>query len=1031
MKKFLSHFLIFLFTFFSITAFGQTRTITGTVTDEANTNPLSGATISVKGTTNAAVADAEGKFSIRVPSGNATLLVSYIGYETKTVTVNGQTTSLNVAMSSALGNQLSDVVVVGYGTQKRSDLTGAITTVKASDLTHGGTVTNVGQALQGRAAGVMVVQNSKAPGGSISIKVRGPNSINSSNEPLYVVDGMPTTNGVDLNPDDIESMDILKDASATAIYGARGANGVVIITTKRGKTGKPQISYNGYYGVQRIIDHYTMLNGKQYMTLANDLYEEIDGQQGQKYGVYTQSQLQSDVNTNWIKETTRPGTVSNHNVQYQSGGEYTKVLGSFGYMGQEGILKNTNYNRISGRVNIDQKINDYIKTGASVYAQRTKSNVQNYGGNILQSNVLLGILTYDPTVPVYNADGSFGRPPGGRGDNPLANLLGRQNDLTQDRLNGVAYLEVKPIKELTARVNAGTEITHAFTGTYLPRSTYQGGIDNGVASTSDVTADRQLFDATLNYSKDFNEKHNFGALIGYAYERSTSDVRNIGVKGFSTDVFGYYNLDAASTITGVSSGKSEYLLISMFGRLNYSYLDKYLVTFTVRRDGSSKFGENHRWGYFPSGALAWRLDKEQFIENLNLFSSLKLRLGYGRTGNDQTPSFYPAYDLVGATHLTFDGSSNVGGTHPIPSSPENIDLKWETTSQYNLGLDMGFLRNRISVSLDAYYKKTTDLLLARNLPLYSGFTTQQANVGSLENRGFEVDITSHNITGSKFTWDSRANIAINRNKVLDIGGTDIFLTSSKPLGTVSEEQFAVIREGEPLGSLFGYVYTGVIQQGENYGPQPNSKPGDPKFADISGPNGTPDGIIDNNDRTIIGSAMPKFIYGVTNSFYYGGFDLSVFFHGSVGNDLLNMTRMNLEWKSTADALNRWTPDNTNTDIPRNGFFYMKHGGYINSHFIERASFLRMKNITLGYTLNTHSKAIRSARLYVSLENLFTITKYSGWDPEVDTKAYEANPLQSNASGSPKGGQTASGGSGLDFNSYPAMRTATIGINLNF
>ncbi|MCH5597097.1 SusC/RagA family TonB-linked outer membrane protein [Niabella ginsengisoli] len=1026
MTKFLSHFLVLFCTFLTIESYAQTRAVNGKVADAATGSPLSGATISVKESNTTSVADANGDFTVQLPSGNTTLIVSFVGYDTKTVNLDAQQDSVNVLMSSSIGNQLSDVVVVGYGTQKRSDLTGAITTVKASELTLGGTVSNVGQALRGKAAGVQVMQNSNAPGGSISIKVRGPNSINSSNEPLYVVDGMPTTNGIDINPNDIESMDILKDASAAAIYGARGANGVVIITTKRGKTGKPQISYNGYYGVQGITDHYDMLSGKEYMQLANDLYREREGKQDQEYGVYTESQLRSDVNTDWIKEATRKGTISSHTVQYQSGGEYTKVLGSVGYFGQQGVLKNTNFNRFSGRINVDQKINDFIKTGVSMYAQRIKSNVQDYGGNILQSNVMLGILTYDPTVPVYNKDGSFGRPPGGRGDNPIANLLLRENDLTLDRLNGVAYLEVKPMKDLTGRINVGTEIGHAFTGSYLPRSSYQGSIDNGVANTTDVTSNRQLLDATLNYTKDFGEEHSFGALAGYAYEMTTTENRTIGVKNFSTDVFGFYNVGAASTITGVGSGKGEYKLISMFGRLNYSYLDKYLVTFTIRRDGSSKFGANHRWGYFPSGAFAWKMDKEEFIQNLNTFSSLKFRVGYGRTGNDQIPGNYPFLDGVEPTRVTYDGTTNTGGTHPSATSPGNDDLKWETTTQYNVGLDMGFLKNRILVTLDGYYKKTTDLLLARSLALYSGFTTQNANIGSLENRGIEVDVTSHNITGSKFTWDSRVNFSMNRNKVLDVGKTDIFLTSSKPQGFVSEEQFAVIRAGESLGSLFGYVYDGVIQEGETYTPQPSSLAGDPKFVDVNG-----DGIINSGDRTIIGSAMPKFIYGLTNTFNYRNFDLSIFFHGSVGNDLLNMSRMNLEWNRTTDALNRWTPTNTNTDIPRNGFYYMKHGGYINSHFIERASFLRMKNVTVGYTLHSRSKVINSARLYLAVENLFTLTKYSGWDPEVDTKAYESNPSQSNAAGTPKGGQTASGGSGLDFNSYPAMRTATIGINLNF
>lgn len=1003
--------------------------VKGVVLDESG-KPLADVSITVKGTSKGVIAGEDGTFEIDVNPGE-TLEFSIVGFKPYTLKV-GNDKNITVTLTPDRA-ELNAVVVIGYGTQKRGDLTGSITSLKASDLTSGGTVSNAALALQGRAAGVMVVQNSKAPGGSISVRVRGSNSISSTNEPLYVVDGFATTSGVDLNPNDIESMEILKDASATAIYGARGANGVIIITTKRDKSGKAQIVYNGYVGLQKVINPFKMLDGKQYMTLANELYEEIDGQAGQEYGAYTQSQLQSTVNTNWIKETTRTGVVHSHNIQIQGGNENTKILTSIGYFDQAGVLKNTDYSRFSGRVNVDQKIGDFIKSGVSLYGQRANSNIQDYSGNILQSNVLLGILTYDPTVAAYNADGTFGRPPGGRGDNPLANLVARQNEVVQDRLNGNAYLQINPIEDLTIRANGGAEIAHYFTGKYLPRSTYQGGIDNGVGSTIDFASTRQLFDATVNYTKTFNDVHSFGALGGYAYEKTYSSFRSLAAKGFSTDLFSFNNLDAASTITGTNHYKTESILISFFGRLNYGYKDKYLLTATVRRDGSSRFGTNNKWGYFPSAAVAWKMDKEEFIRNLNLFSILKMRLGYGRTGNDQIGN-YASYALMATTRLTLDGSTNTAGTHLNQNAPENPLLKWETTSQYNLGLDMGFFNSRLMVTVDAYYKKTNDLLINKNFPLYSGFISGQVNLGSIENKGIEFEITSRNITGKNFSWDTKFNLALNRNKVLDIGGKDIYLTSSKPMGTVSEEQFAVIREGQPLGSLFGYVYAGVIQQGETYAPQPSSVAGDPKFLDISGPEGKPDGKIDANDRAIIGSANPKFIYGLTNTFNYRSFDLNVFLHGTVGNDLLNMTRMNLEWNRSTDALNRWTPTNTNTDIPRNGFYYMKSGGYINSHFIENASFMRLKNVTIGYTLKPNTRAFNSIRFFVTAENLLTLTKYSGWDPEVDTKGYETTTGASggaSSAGTANGGQGANAGAGLDFNAYPAMRSYTFGLNINF
>lgn len=990
----------------------QAKKVSGVVTDSAG-EPIPGANVVQKGTTNGTVTDLDGKYTLDVPN-NATLVVSFIGYTTQEVKVGSQSV-LNVSLAEeAIG--LNEVVAIGYGYVKKKDLTGAVSTVSADDMVMGGTVSNAAQALQGKTAGVQVSQSSKAPGGTISVRVRGSNSISSTNEPLYVVDGFPSSEGLNINPNDIESMQILKDASATAIYGARGANGVVLITTKRGKAGENKISYSGYMGAQKIDNPFTFINAKDYMNLQNALYQEIEGQEGNPNGAYTPSQLQSDVDTDWLKETTRVGLVHDHNIQFRGGTEKTKVLTSLGFYQQEGVLKNTDFNRISGRINVDQTINDYIKAGATMYAHREQSNYQMYSGSIVNSNVLLSIMDYDPTVKPYNEDGSYGRVPGGRGDNPLANLLERKNDMTNDKFNGTAFLEVHPFEGFTAKATAGVELLNNFKGTYLPKSTYQGEIEGGVATTYDFRATRQVFEGILNYMKTFNNMHDLNVMLGYSYEKYNSEYRQTEAKGFSTDLFQWNNLSAAST-KDIMSNKTENILASFFGRVNYTFKDKYLATVTVRRDGSSRFGVNNHWGTFPSGSLAWRASEEDFIKNLNLFSNLKVRAGYGVTGNERIGD-YASYALISTNRITLDGSSNKPGTHLNQSSPENASLKWETTSQYNVGVDMGFFDNRLSVTLDGYWKKTEDLLLKVSLPYYTGFTSGQRNIGAIQNRGFEIDITSHNLTGD-FTWDTKFNLAVNRNKVLDLGSsTDIYITSSKPMGTVSEEAYAVVREGESLGSLFGYKYIGVLQEGETYAPQPNSKPGDPKFEDVN-----KDGKIDSDDRTIIGNANPDVIFGLTNNFAWKGFDLSIFFQGSIGNDLLNMTRMNLEWKRTPDALNRWTPTNTNTDIPRNGFYYSQYGGYINDHFIEDASFLCLKNLTLGYTI-PFKKVVSSCRVYFSAENLFTITGYSGWDPEVDTKANEAT--QSGGSQ-----QTANAGAGLDFNAYPSTRTYTVGLNITF
>lgn len=992
----------------------KTLTVTGVIKD-TNGDPVTGASVFVKGTTNGTVSDIDGKYTLSNVAEGQSLTFSFIGMKSQEIRASKST--LNVVLQEdAIG--LNEVVAIGYGYVKKKDLTGAVSTVSADDMMMGGTVSNAAQALQGKTAGVQVSQASKAPGGTISVRVRGSNSISSTNEPLYVVDGFPSTEGLNINPNDIESMQILKDASATAIYGARGANGVVMITTKRGKSGENRISYNGYIGAQKVQNPFTFIHAKEYMNLQNSLYQEIEGQEGNPNGAYTPSQLQSNVDTDWLKECTRIGLVQDHNIQFQGGSDKTKVLMSLGYYNQDGVLKNTDFNRISGRVNVDQTINDFIKAGATIYAHRETSKFQEYSGNIVNSNVLLSVMGYDPTVLPYNSDGTYGRVPGGRGDNPLANLLERKNELTNDKFNGSAFVEIAPFTGFTAKATAGVELLHNFSGSYLPAATtYQGSIDKGVANTRDYHATRQVFEGIINYVTTINKLHDLAAMLGYTYEKFSGEYRTIVAKDFSTDLFTWNNLGAAAKKTSIGSNKTENMLVSFFGRLNYTFNDKYLLTATLRRDGSSRFGANQHWGTFPSGSLAWRASEEDFIKNLNIFSSLKVRGGFGVTGNERIGD-YASYALMSTNHITLDGTTNVAGTHLNPSSAENKDLKWETTQQYNVGVDMGFFDGRLSLSLDGYWKKTKDLLLMVKLPMYTGFTQGQQNIGSIRNRGFELDLTSHNLTGS-FTWDTKFNFALNRNKVLDLGTNgDIYITSSKPMGSVSEEQFAIVREGESLGSLFGYKYIGVMQDGESYAPQPNSKPGDPKFEDING-----DGKINSEDRTIIGHASPNFIFGLTNNFTWKGFDLSVFFQGSVGNDLLNMTRMNLEWNRTTNALNRWTPTNTNTNIPRNGFYYSRYGGYINDHFIEDASFLRLKNLTLGYTI-PFKKIISSCRVYASAENVFTITGYSGWDPEVDTKANESNKSGASA-------QIANAGAGLDFNAYPAMRTFTVGLSVAF
>ena len=982
--------------------------IKGKVTD-AKGIPLPGAIVKVKGTQKAAAVDATGQFTIDAQPGDV-LVISFIGYLSKEITVSGND-FLTVQLQED-NRSMQEVVVVGYGAVKKSDLTGSLSSIKGDDLNLGGTTANLGQAIQGKAAGVQVQQSNFAPGGGINITVRGGNSINTSNAPLYVVDGFISDNGNQVNPNDIEDIEVLKDASATAIYGSRGANGVVLITTKKGKQGKASIDADVSNGTQYLTYKPSLLTGQQYASVQNATFTE-DG----KTPPYPSGT--TIANTNWLNAAMQNADVNNRSLSISSGNETSKLYVSGNYLNQLGVLKNTSMQRYSARIGAEKKVGDDLTINANFYGASTNSALQSYSGDITAP--LYGLLTAPPAAPIYNTDGSyhFYIPPGNSGEqNALANLLAPTDNLENKLFNGNVTVDYQIIKNLTYHLNAGSEYSESNEGKYTPSTIPAGAANHGIASIQNQNAFRWLVENYFTYKFKINEQHEFNFLLGTSNQKDISESLSAGSKNFSTDEFLYYNLAAGSISNGYTSSKQQSTLTDYFGRVNYAYNDKLLATFTMRYDGSSKFGPHNRYGLFPSGALAYRLGDEEFIKNLNTFSSLKARVSYGVTGNDRVPNYlylstFGNWNVV----LNPDGTLQPGVE---PTALANPNLKWESTAQFDAGLDMGFLNDRITATIDVYRKVTNNLLMQIPIGQYYGFSNVYVNGGSIENKGIELSVNTTNIKTSQFSWNTNFNISYNRQKDLTLapGVTEVDASTANPSGTVSGQQFTKLVPGQPLGELFGYVYEGVIKTGENYAPQPGSKPGDPKYADLNG-----DGQITPADRTYLGNTDPHYLLGFGNDLQYKGFDLNIFFQGAFGYHLFDMNRLVLESTTSTDALNRFVPGvNENTSIPREGYFLGTYSSnYINSRFVENASYLRLKSLSLGYNLPkslfAHIKHIQGLRIYGTAQNLLTFTSYKGTDPEVNVHS------TTNAT-------TTNTGGGLDFGSFPAFRTVAVGIRLS-
>lgn len=973
------------------------KTVKGTITDQ-NGLPLPGVNVTVKGSGKGVQTDVDGSFAITVPDNATKLIVTYIGMEDQEVTITGA--SLKIVMKE-VGQKL-DEVVVGYGKAKKKDLTGSVSSIGKDNLNLGGTVSNVGQALQGRASGVQVQQNSYAPGTSPSIVIRGGNSINNSNAPLYVVDGFITSTGASISPNDIENIQVLKDASSTAIYGARGANGVILITTKKGKLGKMQVEAEISDGFQNIIKEPSLLNGQQYADIQNAIAKENG-----RPPVFPASF--PIANTNWFDAATRPGEVLNRTLTFSGSDKTSKFFLSGNYIKQTGAIENTDFERYSVRMGGEKRFNDKLNIGTNFYGASSEGNNSDFGDNILSP--MFSVQTAPPSIPIYNADGSYYKFQGK--DNALALLL-EPTDHTINRLaNGNMFLDYEIIKGLTYHFGAGAEWQEVIQGKYTPSTLVAGAALKGSGSEENRTYFRWSTEQYLTYKFNISE-HSISAMIGTSNQKDTYERVRAAGTGFSNDLLTYYNLQGAAVYLKPETEKTETKLTSYFSRLNYSFADKYLLSFTIRKDGSSRFGPNNRFGIFPSGAVAWKMSNESFIQNLNTFSELKLRASYGITGADGIGD-YAYMNRLTSWGVTIGDGNFVGGTEP--ANLANPNLKWEQTAQTDIGLDMGFFNDRLTATIDFYKKRTTDALI--NVPVggWWGFSTQRVNSGVIDNQGIELGLSSTNFRNDKFTWTTSLNVAYNKQEVVSLADNVKIISqnTSNPSGTVSGQEFTRLEPGKEMGVLYGYKYAGVIKTGETYAAQPLSVAGDPKYVDVNG-----DGTITADDRTYLGNSTPHYIAGLNNDFKYGNFDLNIFFQGAFDYSVYNMTAMVGESSTSTDALNRFVVGtNENTDIPRDGYYKSKYGSYVNSKFVEEASYLRLKNVSIGYSIPEsvlkQAKFIDSIRLYAIGQNLLTITNYSGNDPEIN--GHTASATSQNIGG------------GIDFNSFPASRTFILGIKV--
>jgi len=992
--------------------------VSGVIRDAETQEGLIGASVKDKATGLGTISDIDGNFELDVPTGSV-IEIAYIGYETQEVEIGAAgTMEIQMVKNAQI---IEEIVVVGYGSQRKSDLTGAVSRIGAKELKQLPS-TGLEQAIQGRTSGVYITQNSGSPGGAMSVRIRGTGSTLSA-EPLYVVDGIPIVNDnagtsatfesdgggqysnalTTINPNDIESIEILKDASATAIYGARAANGVVLITTKKGKSGESSISLENYVGVQQLYKKIDVMNLKEYAEYISDVgIGDIEE--------FQNTDLLGD-GTDWQDVIFRNALMNNHQLSVTGGDEKTRFSMTGGAHNKDGIVEGSNFQRYSAKLNVDHNYSARFRMGVNMMAARTKENIV-FNDN--SNGVIYTALLTPPIVPARTLDGTFGEPPTGENivltfDNPLANAIEVQDVNRKSRLLGSMWAEFDLMPSLKYKIEVATDVLYSNHNTFWP--SFQRGTQSRKSRVRRNTNNSLYWinKHLLTYNKTFAQRHRLNLLGGFEAQSGSYEWMFASRDNLPSNELSQLNLGDAGT-QQAQGGAGHWALLSYFGRMNYGFDERYLLTATLRSDGSSRFGENNRYGLFPSLAFAWRLSNEEFMKGFENLYNAKIRLGYGAVGNQEIGLYSFASNLrsipvvVGDQLITGFGPDNIA----------NPNVKWESSVQFNLGLDIGFYNNRLEFTADLYNKISRDMLLPAILPATAGgLNPPFINIGEMRNSGVEFGVVTQNFTG-EFNWKTTANVSFNRNEVVDLGSTGSLT------GIMQRVPITRTEEGLPIGQYYGHQIDGIFSNIEEIEASPfqevGTRPGDIKFKDING-----DDVINELDKTFIGSPHPDFTVNLINDLAYKNFDFTFFFRGVYGNEVYNLLKRDLAgtgaWvNQSTEVQDRWTLDNLDGSQPRANGNDPNINRRVSDRFVEDGSFLRLQNLSIGYNVpraKTEGIGISNARFYLSGQNLFTLTNYTGYDPEIGS--FNQNPLIN----------------GVDNGRFPVARSYTFGINLNF